>query len=75
MGDEVPTGSELQIVSPQPARFVVFKNGQPVSELNGNYEGRFTANGPGTYRVEAVDHFKPDLRPVIKRFKWPYHQR
>ena len=55
MGDDIALsqGAKLQAVSPVPARFAVFKNGEKFFESQETSETSVDANGPGTYRVEV----------------------
>lgn len=55
MGDEIALadGVNLKAVAPQIAHFVMFKNGEKVSETSGTAEANFRASAPGTYRTEV----------------------
>ncbi|MGI8641569.1 MAG: hypothetical protein ACR2MG_16690 [Pyrinomonadaceae bacterium] len=54
-GDEIALaqGVNLKASAPQSARFVVFKNGEKVSETNETSEINFQVKEKGTYRVEV----------------------
>ncbi len=56
MSDEisfVENQTNLKINSPQTARFIIFKNGEKVSETSDNKEFSFSVKEKGTYRVEV----------------------
>ena len=53
-GDEISLaqGVKLKAIAPQTVRFVLFKNGEKISEANGT-ETEFQTSEPGIYRVEV----------------------
>ena len=55
MGDEIAiqNGVRLKASAPQNARFVIFKNGEKVSETANATETVFEAKEKGVYRVEV----------------------
>lgn len=55
MGDEIllSDGVNLKAAAPQVSRFVIFRNGEKVSETSENTEIVFPIHEPGTYRVEV----------------------
>ncbi len=54
-GDEIALaqGVDLKAAAPQNARFVIFKNGEKISETVDSSEFNFQVKEPGTYRVEV----------------------
>lgn len=54
MGDEITAAGtvKLKLSAPVPARFVVFRNGEKISETTGT-ESAFEVSEKGTYRAEA----------------------
>jgi hypothetical protein len=54
MGEEIPAspGAVLKLAAPQPARFVVFRNGEKLAESTGD-EAIFDITEKGTYRAEV----------------------
>ncbi len=55
MGDEIDFGQGVMLsaVVPGKARFVLYRDGEPVNEISGVTEANFTADRPGTYRIEV----------------------
>ena len=55
MGDEIGASENLilKAAAPQAARFVIFRNGEKVSEATGNAEIVFPVKETGTYRAEV----------------------
>ena len=54
-GDEINlrNGIRLKANAPQPARFIIFKNGEKIYEAGGNTEIVFDAKEKGAYRAEV----------------------
>ena len=53
--------------APNTSRFILLKNGQPVSEVRDAVDFTFPTNGPGTYRVEV---YRDDLGPPFDAMPW-----
>ena len=55
MGDEIALGQgvKLSAAAPGIARFVFYRDGEPVGESSGGQEAGFLADRPGAYRVEV----------------------
>lgn len=66
-GVPVPGGLSLKVLSPQPARIVIFKNGTVFTEQSGVSEINVPADGQGVYRVEV---FREDLGEPFSNAPW-----
>ncbi len=58
---------ELSSVSPLPARFVFYKNGERFFEASDSTVAATNTTGSGAYRVEV---FRPDLGPPFDKVPW-----
>jgi hypothetical protein len=69
MGHTVPRGHGLTLrsLSPNPARFVLYKNGEEVSSSAGSSEFVYTPSESGTYRVEV---FRDELGSPFDQMPW-----
>ena len=66
MGDEIAFGQgvRLSAAAPGKARFVLYRDGEPVNEASGVTEANFSADGPGAYRVEV---YRNELGETFER--------
>lgn len=69
MGDEIAlsSGVKLKLSAAQPARFVVFRNGEKAFEANEGNRAEFQINQPGTYRAEV---YLDQLGAPFDRLPW-----
>jgi hypothetical protein len=70
MGDEIALvgGVKLTAAAPGNARFVLLRNGEEAAAIQGTAEAVFTADRPGTYRVEV---YRDELgEPFDRRAPW-----
>ncbi|MEP7076142.1 MAG: hypothetical protein ABI878_10040 [Acidobacteriota bacterium] len=66
-GDEIDKGAELDVISPIPGRFVIYKDGGIFNTIENTREQTFSVTEPGVYRVEV---YRDDLGSPFDKMPW-----